>query len=460
MRCMRTTLLQSMAYLRRHPLVAALVAVLALLGLARGFETEGGATSVLNTLSQPFEGALRVLALTSDSSGNQARRPGAGGAAGGPLPVVTVSQPAERDIVEWDDYTGRFDAVEFVEVRARVAGYLDGVHFKDGQLVRKGDLLFTIDPRPFERAVEQARAEVAQAQTKIDNSDLDVKRGQPLLDRKVLSQKTFDDRANLKREAEAALKVADAKLRTAELDLSFTRVVAPISGRMSRTLVTPGNFVNAGGAVTPTLLSSIVSQNPIYLYFDVSENNALKYKRLSLNQQPGGVSDNGAAVEIGLPDEKGWPHRGRVDFADNRLDAGTGTLRARAVVENADGLYSAGMFARVRVAASPSAKALLLPDEAIGSDQVNKFVLVVGADGSVERKVVTLGSQVSGLRSGLAGGDAQTSMRIVRSGVTAQDWVIVKGLQRSRPGQKVAPQREALKITDATAGPAPASAAP
>ena len=435
---MRTTLLQPIALLRRHPVASVVVAVLALFGLSRVAPDSPTA----KMLGQPFDGALRVLALTSDTG--QGRRP----VTAGPLPVVTVSQPAAREIVEWDEYTGRFDAVEFVEIRARVAGYLDTVHFTDGQLVRKGDLLFTVDPRPFERAVEQARAEVAQAQTKIDNANLDVVRGQPLLDRKVLSQKTFDDRANLKREAEAALKVADAKLRTAELDLSFTRVTAPITGRISRTVVTPGNFITAGGAATPTLLTTIISQDPIYLYFDVSENNALKYKRLALNQQPGGVSDKGAAVEIGLPDELNYPHRGQVDFADNRLDAGTGTLRARAIVENANGLFSAGMFARVRVAASPAGTALLLPDAAIGSDQVNKFVLVVATDGSVERKVVTLGSQVSGLR-------------VVRSGVTSQDWVVVNGLQRARPGQKVDPRREPLKVTEAAgqAGPAPASAA-
>ena len=449
-RCMKTSLDRPIGLLRRHPIAAVIAALAALLGVSQLGETgpAGPAGAASSWIMQPVDAALRVLALSSAGNNGTGAKPAFGA---GPPPVVTVSRPATREFIEWDDYTGRFDPVETVEVRARVAGYLDIVHFKDGQTVAKGDPLFNVDPRPYERAVEQARAEVAQAQTKIDNSNLDVVRGQPLLDRKVLSQKTFDDRANLKREAEASLKVADAKLRTAELDLSFTKVAAPIGGRISRTLVTAGNYINAGGAVTPTLLTTIVSQSPIYLYFDVSEANALKYKRLALSGQVGGVGgvrDKGATVEIGLPDERGYPHRGTVDFADNRLDAGTGTLRARAVIDNADGLFLAGMFARVRVAGSPAASGMLLPDEAIGSDQVNKFVLVVAADGAVQRKIVTLGSQVSGLR-------------VIRTGVSAQDWVVVKGLQRARPGQKVDARREELRVTEAadSAGAGPASAA-
>ena len=445
---MKTSLHQSVVLARRHPIVAVIVAVAALVGLSRLVELNvaTGAAAPASWWSQPLDAALRVLALAPDTG--KGKPAGGGGPAGGPPPVVTVSRPAERELIEWDDYTGRFDAVAMVEVRARVAGYLDQVHFKDGQQVDKGQLLYTVDPRPFERAVEQARAEVAQAQTKIDNADLDVVRGQPLLDRKVLSQKTFDDRANLKREAVAGLKVAEARLRTAELDLTFTKVTAPIAGRISRTVVTAGNYVSAGGAVTPTLLTTIVSQNPIFLYFDVSETNTVKYRRNTMSGGLGGISETGATVEIGLPDEQGFPHRGKVDFSDNRLDAGTGTLRARAVVDNSRGLFAAGMFARVRVAGSPAAMTLLLPDEAIGSDQVNKFVLVAADDGLVQRRLVTLGAQVSGLR-------------VVRSGVTARDWVVVKGVQRARPGQKVEARREDLKVTDAagTTGAIPASAA-
>ena len=434
MRHMRNATARLFGGIRQRPLSAAFIAILVLFGIGRAT----GAT----WLTDPFQGALRVLALTSDTGVSGAAR-----AIGAP-PLVTVSKPAERQIIEWDDYTGRFEAVERVEVRARVAGYLDSVHFTDGQQIAKGDLLFTIDPRPFERALEQARAEVAAAQTKIDNSNLDVVRGQPLLDRKVLSQKTFDDRANLKREAEASLKIAQAKLHTAELDITFTKVLAPIAGRISRTLVTSGNYVGAGGAATPTLLTTIISTDPLYLYFDVSEANAIKYRRLRMAGREQAGTALGAPVEIGLPDEQGFPHRGAVDFTEARLDADTGTLRARALVENKLGLFAAGMFARVRLAGSPPGPALLVPDDAIGSDQVSKYVVVVADDGSVKRRVVVLGNQVAGLR-------------VIRSGLTASDWVVVNGLQRVRPGQKVDPQRQDLKVTEAEkpAGASPVSAA-
>lgn len=377
------------------------------------------------TLVEPV---LRVFAIGPER-GSSLQRP----TAMGQPPAVTVSKPAQRQVVDWDEYTGRFEAVDAVEVRARVAGYLERVHFKDGQSVARGDLLYSIDPRPFQATLDQAKAELAQAQTKVENSSKDVERGRPLVASKVMSEKVFDDRSNLKREAEAALKVAEAKVRTAELDLTFTRVTAPISGRLSRALITAGNYVSGGGAGQPTLLTTIVSQDPIHLYFDVSEANAIKYRRLTIG---GGSGVAGAAVELALPDESGFPHRGTVDFTDNRLDNATGTLRVRAVVENAKGLFSAGLFARVRVAGSGSYAALLLPDAAFGTDQANKFVLVVSEDGSVQRRVVLPGPLVQGLR-------------VVRSGVKADDWVVIKGLQRARPGQKVTPTREVLQVTDA-----------
>jgi RND family efflux transporter MFP subunit len=196
-------------------------------------------------------------------------------------PTVAVSQPVQRDIVEWDEYTGRFDAVETVELRARVSGHLTEVRFKDGQLVKQGDLLFVIDPRPFERALEQARAELFAATTKVENANLDIVRGKPLVERKIISDKTFDDRMSIVRDAQAAVKVAEAKVRSAELDLSFTSMDSPITGRISRTLVTAGNWVSAGGTANATLLTTIVSKDPIYIYFDVSENNHIKYKRLA-----------------------------------------------------------------------------------------------------------------------------------------------------------------------------------
>jgi len=196
-------------------------------------------------------------------------------------PAVTVAKPLAQDIVEWDEYTGRFDATQTVEIRARVSGYLNEVRFKDGQQVRQGDVLFDIDPRPFERALEQARAELFAATTKVENANLDVTRGQPLIERKIISDKSFDDRMSLLRDAQAAVKVAEAKVKSAELDLSFSTIAAPISGRIGRTLVTAGNWVSAGSVSGATLLTTIVSQDPIYIYFDVNENNYIKYKRLA-----------------------------------------------------------------------------------------------------------------------------------------------------------------------------------
>jgi RND family efflux transporter MFP subunit len=355
-----------------------------------------------------------------------------------PLPAVVVSRPVEHEITEWDEYTGRFDAIETVEMRARVSGYLTEVHFKDGQTVNQGDLLFVIDPRPFERALEQAKAELQQASTKVQNASLDVVRGKPLVERRIMSEKAFDDRENLLREAEAAVKVAEARVKTAELELSFTRITAPITGRISRALVTAGNWVSAGGTSNATLLTSIVRQDPIYVYFDVSENNLIKYKRLAGSGVASGGAEIGAQVEIALPDERGFPHKARLDFLDNRLDQATATLRARAVLENPTGLFSPGLFARVRVAGSAPFTAALLPDEAIGTDQTNKFVYVVGADGSVARRNIKLGPLYE-------------SLRVVREGLASSEWVIIRGLQRARPGIKVAPKREAITLSAAPA---------
>jgi multidrug efflux system membrane fusion protein len=354
-------------------------------------------------------------------------------------PGVAVSQPVQREVVEWDEYTGRFDAVETVEVRARVSGYLEETHFKDGQNVKQGDLLYVIDSRPFERALDQARAELLAATTKVANANLDVERGKPLVERRVMSEKSFDDRASLLREAQAAVKVAEAKVKTSELDLSFTRITSPLAGRISRSQVSNGNWVSAGGTANVTLLTTIVSQDPIYIYFDVSENNYIKYKRLAERGSGAGAADVGAQVEIELPDEKGFPHRARLDFLDNRLDQGTGTLRARAVLPNKAGLFSPGLFARVRVTGTPRYAALLIPDEAIGTDQTNKFVYAVGEDGTVARKSVTLGPLYAGLR-------------VVREGLAASDWVITRGLQRARPGLKVTPKREVINVSEAAPG--------
>ena len=378
---------------------------------------------------------------------------GAAPPAGPPPAAVTIAKPLVTAIVEWDEYTGRFEAVDSVDVRARVSGYLMEVGFKDGQAVKKGDLLYIIDPRPFERAVEQARAELTQAKTKAENAMLDVERGRPLMERRVMSEKVFDDRANVLREAQSAIKVAEAKVATAELDLSFTRMAAPISGRISRSSQSAGNWIAAGGTANSTLLTSIVSQDPIHIYFDVSENNHIKYMRLSVKGEKAGASSMGAPIEIGLPDETGFMHKGQLDFIDNRLDQGTATMRARAIIDNKGQMFAPGMFARVRIAGSAKSAATLLPDEAIGTDQASKFILVVGEDNTVVRRSIVLGPLHEGLR-------------IVRSGLKADEWVVTKGVQRARPGQKVNPTRSEVKLGGAapaaltTAAPVVAPAAP
>ena len=351
-----------------------------------------------------------------------------------PIATVSVSRPIVEEIIEWDEYTGRFDAVDTVDVRARVSGYLDQIAFKDGQMVQKGDLLFVIDPRPFERVRDQARAELAQVQTRADNLVADVERGKPLVERRIMSEKMYEDRANLLREAQAAVKVAEAKVAAAELELSFTRMTAPLAGRTSRATTSQGNWVSAGSLSNTTVLTTIVSQDPIHIYFDVSENNYIKYKRLAERGETRSAASPGANVEIALPDETSFNHKGRLDFIDNRLDAGTATLRVRAEIENKAQLFSPGMFARVRLAGSGKAPAILLPDEAIATDQGSKYVLVVAEDGSVSRKTVRLGP--------LSGG-----LRVVRDGMAANDWVVVKGLQLARPGQKVQTKREAIRVS-------------
>jgi RND family efflux transporter MFP subunit len=415
-------------------LALALAAAVVALGPVKGRSVEAGFRALASLTSSALSDATTRVRATL--SGSPVASKTAQPAAPRP-PEVTVSQPVSKNITEWDEYTGRFDAVEAVDVRARVSGYLDKVNFTDGQEVKAGELLFEIDPRPFERALEQAKAQLNQAKVRVSNASLDVERGRPLLKRDFISKKTFDDRANIMREAQAAVKVAEARVKTAELELSFCRITAPISGRISRTLVTRGNYVSGGGTNgANTVLTTIVTQDPIYIYFDVSENNALKYTRLTEASGKGVPGMLGAAVGVELPDEEGFPHKGRLDFLDNRLDRGTGTLRARAVISNKEALFSPGMFARLRLQGSPEYAAVLLPDEAIGTDQANRFVYVLGPDSVPVRRLVELGPLVDGLR-------------VIRNGISADDWVIIRGQQRVRPGQKITPKHIPLKVSDA-----------
>lgn len=406
--------------------LATVAAVLALGPLAGGSLQDG-----LSSLGNGAKSAITTLSKLAPRSSKQIRPPQPS------PPELTVSQPIARDVTEWDEYLGRFDAVEEVKVQARVSGYLTKVNFTDGQEVKEGALLFTIDRRPFELALVQAKAQLDQAKVVVSNAALDVDRGRPLLEREIISKKTFDDRENLVREGAAAVKVAEARVKAAELDLSFTQITAPISGRIGRALVTPGNFVSGGGSDSgSTILTTIVTQEPIYIYFDVSENNAIKYQRLAAAGDKGASGLIGAAVGVSLPDEDGFPHDGKLDFLDNRLDVGTGTLRARAVVPNARGLLSPGMFARVRLQGSPKYEALLLPDEAIGTDQTSRYIWVVGPDDIPVRRIAKLGPIIGGLR-------------VVHEGVKPNDWVVTKGQQRIRPNMKIVPKKTPLQVSHA-----------
>jgi membrane fusion protein, multidrug efflux system len=347
-----------------------------------------------------------------------------------PPPPVTVAQPVERKVAEWDEFTGRFQAVDMVEVRARVSGYLTEIHFIDGQMVKTGDLLFVIDPRPFERIAERLRAELAAAKARFEFAQKDLERARPLAKNETISEQVFQQRQRELAETEATVKASEAALGAAELNVEFTRVTAPLAGRISRKLVSIGNYVT-GASEGATLLTTIVSQDPIQFYFDISEADYLKYLRLGKAGTGASYRENPTPVVLGLMDEKGFPHPGALDFVENRIDAATGSLRGRAVFKNPGNLFTPGLFARIRLAGSGEYQAMLLPDGAIATDQTNRFVYTVGEDGAVAYKPVTLGPIIDGLR-------------VIRSGVTASDWVIVNGIQRARPGGKVTPQRSTI----------------
>jgi RND family efflux transporter MFP subunit len=348
-------------------------------------------------------------------------------------PAVTVAQPIERKVEEWDDFTGRFEAADVVEVRARVSGYLTEIHFTDGQMVNKGDLLFVIDPRPFERVADRLRAEVASAKARLEYAQKDVERARPLTKNETISEQVFQQRQRDLGDAEGSLQSNEASLAAAELDLEFTKVTAPLAGRLSRKMVSIGNYVT-GASATGTLLTTIVTQDPIFLYFDVSEADYLKYARLGKAAANINLHQSHTPVTLGLMDEKGYPHSGELDFIDNRIDGATGSLRGRAVFANPTGLFTPGLFARVRISGSGEYPGLLLPDGAVATDQTNRYVFTVADDGTVAYKPVTLGPIVDG-------------MRVIKSGITAQDWVIVNGTQRARTGGKVTPQRSKIDGT-------------
>lgn len=338
----------------------------------------------------------------------------------GPPPAapVTVAVPLAERVVDWDDFTGRFEATSSVEVRARVGGFIQAVHFRDGDYVRRGQLLFTLDPRPAQAQLASARAALTQAQAQLTLARTNLTRSEGLLSSQAVSQAEVDSDRGAVETAEAAVASAQAAVRARQLDLEFTRVTAPASGRVSDRRVDPGNVV-AGGSSQADLLTTIVSSSPIYFVFEGSEALLLKYQRDAR-------AGRSAPVRIRLQDESEFTRSGTLDFTDNAVDSASGTIRLRAVIPNGDNFLKPGMFAQARVAGAGAYDALLVPDSAIGTDQARRVVSVVAQDGSVTQTPVQLGPLVDGLR-------------VIRSGIRPTDRVIIDGLQRAMPGAKVAP---------------------
>lgn len=340
----------------------------------------------------------------------------------GPMPV-TVAKPLVKKIVEWDEYTGRFEATNRVEIRARVSGFLESVHFKDGDLVAQGDLLFVIDPRPFEAQLDVSRASLEAAKTRLDLAEREFKRADSLLKRNNISRETFDQRRAELETARTTVLSTQAQVRIARLNLEFTQVKAPISGRISDARVDVGNLVE-GGSAQSTLLTTLVSIDPILFTFSASESEFLKYSRLHATGQRESSRETSNPVFVRLMDEKEFKREGRMNFVDNELSPNSGTIRAQARFPNPDGFLVPGVFGRLRLVGSDEYEAILIPDAAVVSDQSQKLVMTVDDDGTVKGVPVDLGPLHNGLR-------------IVHGGIGPSDNVVVKGIQRARPGGKV-----------------------
>lgn len=352
-----------------------------------------------------------------------------------PAPQVTVAVPVKRRVVDHDEYVGRFVAVDSVEVRARLSGYLEQVHFRDGQLVKKGDPLFTIDRRPFLNTLEQVRASLTQARANLAYAEADLSRAQGLVGGSVISQQTFEQRTQAKRVAEANVSSQQAALKQAELDMEFTELKSPVAGRIGDRRVSPGNLVTGGTGGNTTLLATIQTIDPIRFEFTMDETSYLRYSRMAggPDQAEEGVK---VPVKLKLLDEEAFSHEGVIDFVDNAISSSSGTIRGRAQFPNPKALFTPGMFARIQVAAGPPREALLVPDAAIGTEQVRKFVYVVDAENTAKPKYVTLGQVV------------ENNLRVV-TGLEEGDRVIVNGLMRVRPGAKVTPSTAAANASPA-----------
>jgi RND family efflux transporter MFP subunit len=345
-----------------------------------------------------------------------------------PPPEVTVANPVYKEIVEWDEYTGQFAAVDWVDVRARVSGYIESIHFQDGQIVNAGDLLFVIDPRPFQIELDSANAHYDEAVARLDVADRQLVRTSKLRLNDFAAQTELDERTSEAAAAKAAVAAAKAAVAAAKLNLEYTRITAPIAGRISQHLVGEGNLITGGSNGNTTVLTSIVSLNPIYLEFDMSEAQFLAYQRAYVAGKM--QSTRATSVPVGghLFDEDQWSLKGNLNFVDNQVDRAAGTVRARAVFPNPNAFITPGQFGRVRIPGSEPYKAILVPDSAIVTDQSRKIVLTLGPDNKVVPKVIRPGPMFDEL-----------GLRIVREGLEPTDKIIINGLIRARPGAVVKP---------------------
>jgi membrane fusion protein, multidrug efflux system len=374
-----------------------------------------------------FTAVAAVVSALVGVAGPKANANGNGAPQATPVSVAAVS---ETDVTAWDEFSGRLEAVERVDVRSRVAGAVQAVHFREGALVKKGDLLITIDPAPYAAEAERAEAQVAAAQARLTHAQSDHSRAQRLWDDKAISQREYEDRLNGLREAEANLRAAQAQREAARLNLGYTQVRAPVSGRIGRLEITTGNLVAAGPGAP--VLTTLVSVSPIYASFDTDEQVVVR----ALGSLPSGSSARAQIeripVQMGTSGQADTPYQGHLQLIDNQVDAKSGTVRVRAAFDNKDGMLIPGQFARIRMGQPQAMKALLVSERAIGTDQNKKFVLVVGEGNKAEYREVTLGTSVNGLR-------------VVKGGLQSGERVVVNGLQRVRPGSLVLPQPVAME---------------
>lgn len=344
-----------------------------------------------------------------------------------PAPEVTVAKPVVKSIVEWDDFTGRFEATDDVAIRSRVTGYLEGVHFQDGALVEKGDLLFSIDPRSFDAAFAEARSRLEIARTGFDLAQQELQRAETLRKGNAVAETVFDQRRQQFLSAQAEVEAAQAALRQAQLNLDYTKIQAPISGRIGRKMISTGNLVNAN----ETVLTTIVALDPIYFYFDVDERSYIAYARAALERTSPSGREIPFEVRMSIPGDPREQRTGSMNFVDNRIDGSTGTIWGRALFENADLFLQPGMFGRISIPGSGNYRAVLIPDEAIGSDQDRRIVYVLGSNNTISAKQIRPGPKIDGYR-------------VVREGLSGEETIVVGGLMRVRPGVTVTPQNKTL----------------